>query len=71
MVIPFIHSHPRKEPPGYRVKHLSQNNYGQFFDLKISKTKKRIRRKKCRLSEEAIKFFKQHQEKVKKNEKIS
>jgi hypothetical protein len=76
LIIPYEFAHQRKEPMGHRVWYLSQNKgsrryYGQFFDLKISNTaKNKIIRKACKLSSEAIRFFKEHPE-VQKNEEIN
>jgi hypothetical protein len=79
MIIPFHFSRKRPVVPtctfltNSRVYWLShrkgtkQYYFGEFFDLKVSGNKKKVR-KYCRLSKEAIKFFKIPE--VKRNESI-
>ena len=75
LLIPYTYSHQTKEPRGGRIWYLSQKKfqttyyYGQFFDLKVSKTTKRLCRVMCRLSAEAVKFFKSYPQ-VQYNEEI-
>lgn len=60
MLIPFIRDEKKKMPMGYRIWLLSQQKgdyyCGNFFDLKATGTKRIIRRE-CKLSAEAIKFY--------------
>ena len=71
--IPFKFGHPRNEPRGYRIWYLSlpaNNGYyhGNFFDLKITETKRRIIRRQCKLSKAAIILFKTHSEIIQNKE---
>lgn len=74
LIIPFKFSKQRKEPFGHRIWYLSrkiQSKYyfGQLFDLQVTITSKRIIRKKCKLSIEAVKFFEKYPQVI-KNERI-
>lgn len=75
LIIPYQFATKRNEPLGHRIWYLSHfkrsNQFynGVFFDIQSAETENRCIRKKCKLSEEAIKFFIIYKE-VKKNKEI-
>ena len=64
LIIPYTFGHKRREPKGHRIWYLSQadktSKYynGNFFDIEIALDTKRKMRKRCRLSNSAVKLFK-------------
>lgn len=71
LLIPFTFGKKREEPFGHRIWYASRPKgekyyFGQFFDLMVTITKRRVIRKKCKLSIAAIEFFEKYPE-VKEN----